>query len=168
MRVNVADKRFQKTQGAPEDIDKQTEEPGDFEAEEIARRKAEVENARRKVEEAMRFPAYGKMGKWQAEVRKRVDEKARATELEVKAEDAKCRAEAAEREAEAARVVVLEAVSDLEKAAASEIARAAYKEAGDARNRAYRAKEEASSAASQAAQLWVYPIEIGNQGYFSY
>ena len=167
MWVNEADKRFQKIQGAPEDIDKQTEEPGDCEAEEIARRKAEVENVRRKVEEAIRNAGYGKMNQWQAEVKRRVDEKARAAELEVKAEDAKCRAEAAGREAEAARVVVLEAVSDLEKAAASETAHAAYKEARDARYWADRAKGEASSAASQAAQLWVYPIEIGNQGLFS-
>ena len=121
--MNGADKSLQKIQGAPEAIDEQTEEPGDFEAEEIARRKAEVENVRRKVERAMRTAGQGTMRQWRTEVEKRVYEKAIAAELGAKAENAKCRAEAAEREAEVARVVVLEAVSELEKAAASEIAR---------------------------------------------
>ena len=125
--MNGADKSLQKIQAAPEDIDKQTEEPGDCQAEEIARRKAEVENARLKVEKSMGAAGQGTMSRWQAEVDKRVIEKARATQLEAKAEDAKCRAEAAEREAKAARVVVFEAVLELKKAAASEIARAACK-----------------------------------------
>ena len=142
-------------QQAPEDVDKQTEEPGDFEAEEIARQKAEVENVRRKVEGLMRAAGQGTMRQWQTEVEKRAVEKTRATELGAKAENAKCMAEAAEREAKAARVVVLEAVTELEKAAASCVARAACSEAKDARYEAVKAKERASCAAATAARSWV-------------
>jgi hypothetical protein len=57
----------------------------------------------------------------QREAEKRAAEETRASKLKAKAESAECKAQAAEREAQAARVVVLEAVSGLEKAAASEV-----------------------------------------------
>jgi hypothetical protein len=160
MWVNSVDQSFQQKQGVPEDIGKQTEElpqlMDDCEAEEIARRKAEVENVRRKVEEAIRkVDDNGTMWMWKAEVKKRAAEEARAAELEAKAEDAKCKAEAAEREAEAARVVVLEAVPGLEKMAASEVARAACGAARDARFMADNARVEATDAAGTAARLWI-------------
>jgi hypothetical protein len=126
----------------------------DCEAEEIARRKAEVENVRRKVEEAMQKANYnGSMWKWEAEAEERAAEEARAAELEAKAEDATCKAEAAEREAEAARVVVLEAVSGLEKAAASEVVRAARKTASEAWHVVDRAR--AGAEAARRAALWI-------------
>jgi hypothetical protein len=153
--VYGVDKNFQQKQGAPEDIGKQTEEPpqpvDDYQAEEIARRKAEVENVRRKVEEAIRNAAdNGTMQKWEAEVQKHVDAEARAAKFEAEAEKQKCKAEAAEREAEAARVVVLEAASGLEKAAASEMLHEACNRARFARDKAVRARAGAESAARQA------------------
>jgi hypothetical protein len=152
--VNGVDKGFQQKQGAPEDIGKQTEELSqpmdDCLAEEIARRKAEVENVRRKVEEVMHDAGDRTMTKWKAEVQERADEEERAAELKAKAEVAKCNAEAAEREAEAARVVVLEAVSGLEKAAASEIVRAACSTARRAKLSADNAREAAKMAAKKA------------------
>jgi len=157
--VNGVDQSFQQKQGTPEDIGKQTEElpqpMDDCQAEEIARRKAEVENVRRKVEEAMRNASNGTMKRWKAKVQERAVDEARAAELEAKAEDAKCGAEAAEHEAEAAGVVVLEAVSGLEKAAASEVARAACRTAGEARHMANDARRAAKDAARTAARSWV-------------
>jgi hypothetical protein len=71
-------------------------------AEEIAKQKAEVENVRRKVGEAIRNAAGTEMRRLEAEVQKHVDAEARAAKLEAEAEDAKCKAEAKEREADAA------------------------------------------------------------------
>ena len=153
--MNGVDQSFQQKQGAPEDIGKQTEElpqpMDDCQAEEIARRKAEVENVRRNVEEAMRNATNGTIARWNAEVQERAAEGARVAEFEAQAEDAMCKAEAAEREAEAARVVVLEAVSGLEKAAASEVARAARITASNEGKRAYSARLKAR----RATRSWV-------------
>jgi hypothetical protein len=123
----------------------------DCQAEKIARRKAEIENVRRKVEEEIR-KARGsvKMRLWEAEVQKHVDAEARAARFEAEAEDAECEAEAAEREAEAARVVVLEAASRLEKVAAGEVARAACNTSRDARYGAACARDKAAKAAIKA------------------
>jgi hypothetical protein len=152
--VHGVDKSFQQKQGAPEDIEKQTEEPpqpvDDCQAEEIAGRKAEVESVRRKVEDAIRNATYSGRRRWEAEVQKHVDAEARAAKFEAQAEDAKCRAEAAEREAEAARVVVLEVTSGLEKAAAGEVVRAACNTASNARYEADCARIEAARAAREA------------------
>jgi hypothetical protein len=153
--VNGVDKDVQEKQGAPEDTSKQTEEPpqpvDDCQAEEIARRKAEVENVRRKVEGVIRNAVYnGAKLRLEAEVRKHADAEARAAKCEAQAEDATCRAEAAEREAVAARVVVLEAAPGLEKAAASEVARAACNTGYNARREADRARVEAARAAREA------------------
>ena len=159
MWVVGVDKSFQQKQGAPEDMGKQTEEPpqpmDDCQAEEIARREAEVENVRRKVEEAMRNADNQKMWGWEAEVQQRVNEEARAAELEAKAEDAKRKAEAADREAEATRVVVLEAVSGLEKVVAKEVLREALTTAYNAKNEADTASRLAATAARKADCLWV-------------
>jgi hypothetical protein len=156
--VHGVDKSFQQKQGAPEDIRKQTKEPpqpvDDCEAEEIARGKAEVENVRRKVEEAIRNAAdNGTMRSWEAEVRKHVDAEARAAKFEAEAEDAKCKAEAAEREAKAARVVLREATSGLEKVAAGKVVRAASSRASYARDAADCARAQAANAAREA-QSW--------------
>ena len=158
MWVHGVDKNFQQKQGAPGDIGKQTEEPpqpvDDCQAEEIARRKAEVENVRRKVEEEIRQATNnGNLWRWEANVQKHVDAEARAARFEAEAEDAKCKAEAAEREAEAARVVVLEAASGLEKVAAGEIARLACNTATNARYVADCARTRAANAAREA-QSW--------------
>jgi len=107
------------------------------------------------VEEAMRNANSQKMWKWEAEVQRRADEEARAAEFEAKAEDATCKAEAAEREAEAARVVVLEAVSGLEKVVASEVVREALTTAYNAKNEADTASRLAATAARKADCLWV-------------
>jgi membrane protein involved in colicin uptake len=167
--VNGVDKSFQEKQGAPENIGEQTEEPpqpmDDCQAKEIAMRKAEVENMRRKVEEAMRNADNRTMMKWKAEAKRRAEAEARAAELKAKAEaeaeDAKRKAEAAEREAEAAEreaeavnVVVLEAVSGLEKAAASEVASAASRTASKARYMADGAADAAKAAAKATPWLW--------------
>jgi hypothetical protein len=146
--VNGVDKSFQQKQGAPDDIGKQTEEPpqlmSDSQAEEVARRRAEVENMRRKVEETMRKAGKKTKSRWSAEVQKRVDEdwEARVAELEAEAEDAKCKAEVA-------KFVVLEA-SGLEKAAASDVARAACRTASEARYMVELARVEAEEAAARS------------------
>ena len=157
--MNGVDKSFQQKQGAPQDTGKQTKKPpqpmDDCQAEEIARRKAEVENVRRKVGEAIRLADGRTVKRWEALVKERVNEEARVAELKATAEDEKCKAEAAEREAEAAKVVVLEAWSALEKAAASEVVREARKTASDARGRAERARVAAGGTARKAAWSWV-------------
>ena len=159
MRVNGIDQSFQQKQGAPEDIGKRTKEfpqsMNDCQAEEIARQEAEIENVQRKVEEAIRNANDGKMRKWKTEVQERAVVEARAAEFKAKAEEAKCKAEAAEREAEAARVVVLQTVSGLEKAAASEVARAACSTATSARYWANDARFKAAEAARKAARSWI-------------
>lgn len=159
MWENGVDECFQQNQGAL----------GDCQAEKIARQKAKFENARRmteeakrkevenaqrmveeakrkeienvqhKVKELMRNADRGKMRKWEAEVEK----EARAAELVAKAKAEKCKADAAEREVEAGRVVVLEAVSGLEKAVASEVVDDAVNTARKARLNAKRWEEEA-------------------------
>ena len=158
--MDGVDKSFQQKQGAPESIaGKQTEQPpqpmDDCQAEEIARRKDEVENVRRKVEEAMRTAGAQKRMKWKAEVDKRVAEEVKAAGLEARAKDAESKAEAAEREAEAARVVVLETELGLEKAAASEVAREACATAKSARSEADNATLWAANAARKATWPWV-------------
>jgi hypothetical protein len=153
--VDGVDNIFQQKQRAPE----QTEEPpqpmDDFQTEEIARRKAEVENVRRKVEEAMHSADGRTMRKWELQVNERSSEEARAADLEAKAEDAERKAEAAEREAEAARVLVLETVSGIEKAAAGEVSRLANRTAKQARNEADSARAGAAYAAQRANRSWV-------------
>jgi hypothetical protein len=159
--VNGVDKSFQRKQGAPEDIGKQIEEPlptmDECQAEEKARQEAEIESARRKVEETMRNARFtgGMTSRWEAVVRQRVADEEKAAGLKVKAEDAKCKADAAKREAYAATVVALEAAPGLEKAAASEVARVANATSENARYRADETRREAESAARNAARSWV-------------
>jgi hypothetical protein len=154
--TNGVDKSFQEKQAAPEDFSEQREELQqpleDCQAKAITKR-PEIENVRRMVEAAMLKADEGKLMEWKAEAEQRVAEEARAAELEAKAEDAKCKAEAAEREAEAAereakaaRVVVLEAATGLEKAAASEVKRALCSAAKVAKDKAYKARGAAATA----------------------
>lgn len=109
---------------------------------------------RRMVEAAMLKADEGKKMKWKAEAERHGAEEAKVSDLKTKAESAVRKAEAVEREAEAARVVVLEAVSGLEKAAANEVRRAICSTAKTARGEANKAKKAAKKAANQAAQLW--------------
>jgi uracil phosphoribosyltransferase len=108
----------------------------DRQAKATAKRNPEVENVRRMVEAAILNADQETMMKWKAEA-----------DLKTKAEEANCKAEAAEREAEAARVVVLEAATGLEKAAANEVRRATCSAAKAAR-------DEARKAARKAAKSW--------------
>jgi hypothetical protein len=155
--MNGVDKSFQEKQAAPGDRSGQREELQqpleDRQVKAIAKHKPEVENVRRLVEEAMLNADGGKMMKWKAAAEKYAAGEARVSDLKAKAVDAECKAEAAERKAKAARVVV-EAVSGLEKAAASEVMRAACGAAIVARSEANKAKKAAKKAANQAAQLW--------------
>jgi hypothetical protein len=107
------------------------------------------------VEEAMLNADEGKMTKWKAEAEKCAAEETRASKLKAKAESAECKAQAAEREAQAARVVMLEAVSGLEKVAAREVMRATCIAASTARSQAHHANDKAAEAAGKAAQPWV-------------
>jgi colicin import membrane protein len=169
--VNGVDKRFQEKQAAPEDISMQREELQqpleDCQAKTTTNCKPEVENVRRMVEAAMLNADEGKMMVWKAEAEKRAVQKARAADVEARAEDAKCKAEAAEleaeaamREAEAARVVMLEAATELERAAASEVKDTVRSTARGARDKADNAWKAAALAANRAkaanhtAQLW--------------
>jgi hypothetical protein len=157
----VIDESFQENlkQAAPGDINGQREEVDqpsaeDHQAKATAKHKPEVENVRRMVEAAMLKADEGKKMKWKADAEKYGAEEAKVSGLKAKAEKAACKAEAAEREAEAARVVVLEAVSGLEKAAANEVRRAVCSTAKAARVEAKKAKKAATKAANQEAQLW--------------
>ena len=156
--MNGVDKNFQEKQAAPEDISEQREELHqpleDRQAKVTAKRRPEVENMRRIVEEAMLNADEGKMAKWKAEAEKSAAEEARVSDLKAKAEEAECRAVATEREAEAARIVMLEAATELEKAVASEVRRVASGAAKLARDEANKAKKAATKAANRAAQLW--------------
>jgi hypothetical protein len=152
------DKSFQEKQAAPEDISGHREElqqPSEVrQAKATAKRKPEVENMQRMVEAAMFKADEGKMMKWKADAERHAAEEAKVSDLKAKAEGAECKAEAAERNAEAAKVVMLEAVSGLEKAAANEVRRAACSAATAARGEAKKAKKAAKKAANQAALLW--------------
>jgi hypothetical protein len=146
------DKNFQEIQAAPEDTSGQREELQqpleDRQAKATAKRKAEVENVRRIVEEAILNADEGKMMKWKAEAERRAAaEEARVSDLNAKAERANCKAEAAEREAKAARVVMLEAATELEKVVAGEVMHAASGVAKLARGEAKKAKKAAKKGA---------------------
>jgi hypothetical protein len=141
------DKFQEKEQEAPENIGVRTEEPAqpmeDGQAEEKAGCTPEVENIRRKVKEAMRKAEEKEIMERKAEKAKCEAWEARLAPFKAKAEEAKSKAEAAEREVEAARVVMLEAVTEREKAAAGEVSR----EACDAASWARFAVEAAERAA---------------------
>jgi len=150
--MNGLNKNFQEKQAAPEDISGQREELqqslGGRQAKATATRKPEVENVRHMMEAAMLKADEGKLMEWKAEAEKHAAEKARAAELKAVAEDAKCKAEAAEleaevaeREAEAAKVLELEAATELEKAAESEVRHAVCRAANMARDKTKRAKK---------------------------
>jgi hypothetical protein len=157
--MNGVDKGFQEKQAASEDISGQREELQqpleDRQAKTTANCEPEVENVRRMVEEAMLNADVGKMTKWKAEAEKCAAEETRVSKLKAKAESAECKAQAAEREAQAARVVMLEAVSGLEKVAAREVMRATRIAASTARSQAHHANDKAAEAAGKAAQPWV-------------
>jgi hypothetical protein len=133
-------------QEAPENIGARTEEPAqpieDSQAEETARCTPEVETIRRRVKEAMRLAEEKVLMEYNAEEARRQAREAKLAQQKVKVEKAKCKAEAADREAEAARLVILEAVTESEKAAASAVSEEASKAAKKARSAAVTAAQQ--------------------------
>ena len=157
--MNGVDKSFQEKRAAPEDISGQREELQqpleDRQAKTTANCKPEVENVRRKVAELILNADEEKMTKWKTEAEKCAAVEARVSALKAKAEDAKCKVEVAELEADAAEVVVLEAVSGLEKAAAREVMRATRSAAQVARARAIKANNALLNGAPQNGPFMV-------------